>query len=213
MYANITGYAVALGLATAVDTLCSQAYGAGSWMMIGLTVQRTAVIMVLTSLGIYTVWWYCTDILVLLRQDPAISADAGLYVWRLAPALIPYLLFEVLKKYLIAQRIMKPMIYVLLVSNAVDALLCYLYIYPMGMGFLGAPSATATAQCFMLVLGVAVTWKCGYHTKTWPKLSMDILRGWGPYPPLWSAGSDDALLGGQTLQPSAADNLAPCRSS
>ena len=102
-----TGYAVALGLATAVDTLCSQAYGARSWMMIGLTAQRTAVIMIVTSIPIYIVWWNCSRLLILLRQDPVISEDAGQYVWRLAPSLLPYLWFEVMKKYLIAQRVVR----------------------------------------------------------------------------------------------------------
>ena len=177
-YANITGYAVAFGLATAVDTLCSQAYGAGSMMLIGLIVQRAACIMVLTSAPIFVVWYYCADLLILLKQDPAISAEAGQYVWRLAPSLIPYLLFELLKKYLIAQRIMKPMIFILLVTSLCHVLLVYLFIYPLGMGFLGAPSATATAQCIMLALGIFVIHHRGYHKQTWPSLSMDIFRGW-----------------------------------
>ena len=66
--------------------------------LIGLIVQRASCIMTLTSIPIFVCWWYCTDLLVLLKQDPAISADAGEYVWRLAPSLIPYLLFELLKK-------------------------------------------------------------------------------------------------------------------
>ena len=179
-YANITGYAVAFGLATAVDTLCSQAYGAGSLMLIGLVVQRAACIMIVTSMPIFVLWYYCADLLILLKQDPAISAEAGQYVWRLAPSLIPYLLFELLKKYLIAQRIMKPMIVVLLLTSLCHVLLVYLFIYPLGMGFLGAPSATATAQCLMLVIGVLVIYHRGYHKQTWPRLSTDIFRGWLP---------------------------------
>jgi MATE family multidrug resistance protein len=61
--------------------------------------------MVLISIPIFMVWYYCADLLILLKQDPAISADAGRYVWRMAPSLIPYLWFEVMKKWLIAQRI------------------------------------------------------------------------------------------------------------
>ena len=146
--------------------------------LIGLIVQRAVCIMLITSAPIFVVWYYCAELLVVLKQDPAISAEAGQYVWRLAPSLVPYLLFELLKKYLIAQRIMKPMIFILTVTSLVHVLLVYLYIYPLGMGFLGAASATATAQWLMLLLGIFVVYWRGYYKQTWPPLSMDIFRGW-----------------------------------
>ena len=135
--------------------------------------------MILTSVPIYFVWYHCASILVLLKQDPAISKDAGDFVWRLAPSLIPYLLFEVMKKYLIAQRIMKPMIIVLLITNLIHVAFCYLYIYALYLGFLGAPSATATAQIFMLLIRVGLIYWKKYHHKTWPSINMEIFKGWG----------------------------------
>ena len=83
-------------------------------------------------------------------------------------------------RYLIAQRIMKPMIFILLLTSCIHVLLVYLFIYPLDMGFLGAPSATAVAQCSMLVIGVLVIRWRDYHKQTWPPLSMDIFRGWFP---------------------------------
>ena len=40
MTANITGYAIYQGLATSLDTLCSQAYGSGKKHLVGLQFQR-----------------------------------------------------------------------------------------------------------------------------------------------------------------------------
>src|ERR1700761_5549553 len=40
MPANITGYAIYQGLATSLDTLCSQAYGSGKKQLVGLQLQR-----------------------------------------------------------------------------------------------------------------------------------------------------------------------------
>ena len=74
---------------------------------------------------------------------------------------------------------MKPMIFVLVATNLLHVFLCWLYIYPMGMGFLGAPTATATAQYFMLLAGIALIWYKKYHHRTWPSVSMEIFRGWG----------------------------------
>ena len=148
--------------------------------LIGLVVQRSACIMVLTSIPIFIMWWYCADLLIMVKQDPEISADAGVYVWRLAPSLIPYLLFELTKKYLIAQRIMKPMIFILLATSVIHVLLVYLFTYPLDMGFLGPPTATMAAQYLMLLIGLAVIYFRGIYKETWPGLSMEILnlQGW-----------------------------------
>ena len=73
---------------------------------------------------------------------------------------------------------MKPMIFILLVTSVCHVALVWLFTYPLGMGFLGAPTATATAQCLMLAIGIAVVYFRGYYKETWPALSMDIFHGW-----------------------------------
>jgi Na+-driven multidrug efflux pump len=55
--ANVTGWSVFQGLASALDTLCPQAFGAGLKKAVGLHVQRMAGLMLCVSLGV-GVFWY-----------------------------------------------------------------------------------------------------------------------------------------------------------
>lgn len=54
--ANVTGWSMFLGLASALDTLCPQAYGAGLKRAVGLHTQRMAVFLLLTSIPIGILW-------------------------------------------------------------------------------------------------------------------------------------------------------------
>jgi Na+-driven multidrug efflux pump len=49
---NITGYSLAFGMCSALDTLISQAYGAKRYELMGLQAQRAAVILTLFSIPI-----------------------------------------------------------------------------------------------------------------------------------------------------------------
>jgi MATE family multidrug resistance protein len=55
--ANVSGWAVFQGLASALDTLCPQAYGAGSFKMVGLHTQRMAVLLLSSSISIGFFWY------------------------------------------------------------------------------------------------------------------------------------------------------------
>jgi MATE family multidrug resistance protein len=57
--ANVTGWSVFQGLASALDTLCPQAYGAGLPKMVGLYTQRMAILLFCVSLPISLFW--CVD--------------------------------------------------------------------------------------------------------------------------------------------------------
>jgi Na+-driven multidrug efflux pump len=55
--ANVTGWAVFQGLASALDTLCPQAHGARLYKLVGLHTQRMTVLLLLTSIPI-AIFWY-----------------------------------------------------------------------------------------------------------------------------------------------------------
>ena len=56
MIASITGLAIYEGLATSLDTLTSQAYGAGKKHLVGLHVQRMIALTLLVTIPIGAIW-------------------------------------------------------------------------------------------------------------------------------------------------------------
>lgn len=76
------------GLASALETLCGQAYGAEQYEQLGLMLQRGGVIMTIFCIPIALLWLKAEDILLLWHQEPAIAALAGQYMLYLIPGLV-----------------------------------------------------------------------------------------------------------------------------
>jgi MATE family multidrug resistance protein len=61
--ANVTGWSVFQGLASALDTLCPQAFGAGLKKAVGLHVQRMAGLMMCVCVAVGIFWYVLRDFL------------------------------------------------------------------------------------------------------------------------------------------------------
>lgn len=77
MTANITGYAVMQGLATSLDTLCSQAYGSGHKKLVGLQLQRMVYFLWVCCIPIGGIWLSGTAILEHIVPEKETAAMAG----------------------------------------------------------------------------------------------------------------------------------------
>ena len=71
MFASVSAWSIAFGAATALDTLCSQAWtGSHDKTLVGVHLQRALVILSLMLIPIALVWWNATAVLLALNQDP-----------------------------------------------------------------------------------------------------------------------------------------------
>lgn len=80
MTATITGYAIFQGLATALDTLCSQSYGSGHKALVGLHLQRMVYFLLVVSLPVVAIWLYSGPILRSIVPEPGLVEFASLYL-------------------------------------------------------------------------------------------------------------------------------------
>ncbi len=100
---NIVGFAVFEGMATALDTLCAQAYGSGSHTGVGLHVQRMLILMACAAVPIAAIWAASPWILSLFIKQQHLAVMAGTFL-RVSIIGIPgYSSFEALKRFLQAQ--------------------------------------------------------------------------------------------------------------
>ncbi|CAG8444347.1 9244_t:CDS:2 [Ambispora gerdemannii] len=188
MYAAVTGWSVALGASSALDTLCSQAWTSGNPRMVGIFLQRAIVIILLGFCPIAITWWEAESILVLLKQDEKLAHKAGLFLRYLLIGAPAYLVFECLKKYLQAQgkylvySIMKASTYVLIVCSITNAFLNYALVWyePISLGFIGAPVATSITYWLMLILlSLYTVYVDG--SQAWGGWTRACLRDWGSF--------------------------------
>ncbi|KAK3029203.1 hypothetical protein RJ639_039283 [Escallonia herrerae] len=94
-----------MGMASALDTLCGQSFGAEQQHMLGLHAQRAALVLLPVSALLAIIWGNTKTILISIRQDPKISEEAGIYACFMIPSIFAYALLQCLVKFLQAQRI------------------------------------------------------------------------------------------------------------
>ncbi|PYH90605.1 MATE efflux family protein [Aspergillus ellipticus CBS 707.79] len=153
MFAMITAWMIALGGTTALDTLASSTFtGSANKHDLGILLQRGFFVLGLFYIPVAILWAFSEPVFLLLGQDPQLSRDSARFLTCLIPGGLGYLYFEVMKKYLQAQGIMRPGTYVLLITAPFNALLNYLFCYPLHMGLLGAPVATGISYWLSFVL-------------------------------------------------------------
>ncbi|KAL3686055.1 hypothetical protein R1sor_004077 [Riccia sorocarpa] len=169
--AGATGLNVMMGLASALETMCGQAYGAKEYKLTGVFLQRAVFVLVLICIPISFVWWNMGPILMLMGQDPAIAEAAQDFSRFLIPTLFAYAFLQPLVKFLQTQSAVNAMVVVSAFTLAIHVPLCYLLIYHWGFGFRGAAIATGISQwinVLFLVFYVLFSPTC---EKTWTGFS------------------------------------------
>jgi len=68
-----------MGMASALETLCGQAYGAKQYHLFGIQLQRAIFALFCVSIPLAMIWANMGNILAALGQDPLISIEAGKY--------------------------------------------------------------------------------------------------------------------------------------
>ncbi|CAF2075427.1 unnamed protein product [Brassica napus] len=81
-FANITGYSVISGLSTGMEPICGQGYGAKQMKLLGLTLQRTVLLLLSCSVPISFSWLNMRRILLWCGQDEEISSIAKIPSFR-----------------------------------------------------------------------------------------------------------------------------------
>lgn len=155
MWANSTGFAVIQGLATALDTLMAQAYGAGVYLRLGRLAQRGFCILAIVCVPISLSWWFSGYVMQHLGQDSQTVALAERYCRALLPGLLPAVAFEVAKKYLQAQGIVWPTMAAAAGGALFNGILAVTLVFHSSLGLMGAPVATASAYWAMACISLA----------------------------------------------------------
>ncbi|KAA8539497.1 hypothetical protein F0562_026189 [Nyssa sinensis] len=142
-FANITGYSVLKGLATGMEPICCQAYGAKKWPILSGTYKRALCLLFLTAIPISLLWLNMEPILLWLGQDQNITSVAKIYLTYSIPELLAHAHLHPLRTFLRTQNLNRP----LTISAACAMILhlpinYYLVVY-LNLGVKGVALASA----------------------------------------------------------------------
>uniref|UniRef100_K3ZSL7 Protein DETOXIFICATION n=1 Tax=Setaria italica TaxID=4555 RepID=K3ZSL7_SETIT len=149
---QVFAYGLMLGMGSAVETLCGQAYGAEKYEMLGVYLQRSTVLLMATGVPLAVMYAFSEPILLLLGQSPEIAGAAAEFAYGLIPQIFAYAANFPIQKFLQAQSIVAPSAYILAASFVLHVALSWLAVYVLGLGLLGA-SLTLSLTWWVLVLG------------------------------------------------------------
>ncbi|CAN6216947.1 unnamed protein product [Urochloa humidicola] len=175
-FATVTGLSLLLGMASALDTLCGQAFGARQYYLLGIYKQRAMFLLTIVSIPLAVIWFYTGEILLLFGQDPDIAAEAGTYARWMIPALFAYGLLQCHVRFLQTQNIVVPVMASAGAAAACHIVVCWVLVYGLGLGNKGAALSNAISYwVYVAVLAVYVRISSTCK-ETWTGFSMEAFH-------------------------------------
>ncbi|KAL9671598.1 hypothetical protein QQ045_009168 [Rhodiola kirilowii] len=174
---QVFAYGVMLGMGSAVETLCGQAYGAHRYNMLGVYLQRSTILLMATGIPLSLIYIFSKPLLILLGQSKEIASEASIFVFGLIPQIFAYAANFPIQKFLQSQSIVAPSAYISLGTLVIHLLLSWLVIYQLGYGLIGA-SLVLSFSWWLVVILQFVYILCSKKCKsTWKGFSPQAFTG------------------------------------
>ncbi|KAL6660981.1 hypothetical protein ACP70R_000365 [Stipagrostis hirtigluma subsp. patula] len=165
---------ITMGMGSALETLCGQAYGAKQLHMLGVYLQRSWIILNAMSVLMLPLYLFATPILRFFHQDAEIAALAGRVALYMIPQLFAYACNFPIQKFLQAQSKVMAMAAVSAVALVFHVALTWVLVVPLRMGLAGLAVAL-NASWWLVVLGQLAYILMGYCPGAWNGLDDCIL--------------------------------------
>lgn len=175
-FANVSGFTLLMGMASALETLCGQAYGAKQYHLLGIYLQRAIFVLFCVSIPVAVVWAYMDSILIACGQDPLISFEAGEYARWMIPSLFAYSALLPLTRYLQTQSIVFPMMLCSAITLCFHVPICWALVYKTGLGNKGAALANSISNCVNLALVLLYIKASPACKRTWTSFTWEALH-------------------------------------
>ena len=178
LYVNATGYVIGLGLIGGIDTFCSQSYGAKQYRITGIYVNIGR----LVTIGFFICMclpciFFSEKLMLFIGQSPEVALHASKFSYSMIPSLFFAMQYNCSVRYLQAMQVFLPGMIITCFTASLHSLWCYIFIYWMEYGLIGAGFAIGVTQLlnFVLVtLYIHYYDKCPESSSYFPKESFDF---------------------------------------
>ncbi|TMW87896.1 hypothetical protein EJD97_019304 [Solanum chilense] len=177
-FANITGYSILSGLSMGMEPICVQAFGAKRYKILGISLQRTILLLLLISIPISSLWCNMEKILVFCGQRHDIAIEAQNYIFYSLPDLITLSFLHPLRIYLSSQSIIMPLTYCAALASLVHIPINYLLVIVLNLGIKGVALSGVWTNFNLVGSLIAYIVVSKVYINTWSSISFDCFKGW-----------------------------------
>ncbi|KAJ6843499.1 putative MATE efflux family protein [Iris pallida] len=165
-------FGLMLGMASALETLCGQAYGAKKFHMLGIYMQRSWIVLFLCALLLVPVYVFAAPLLKLAGQPDDLADQAGrLCLWFL-PMHFSFALLFPLQRFLQCQLKNSVNAVTTVVALAVHIFISWFFVERLRLGIV-ATALTLDFSWWVTVLGQFGYVVCGGCPISWKGFSME----------------------------------------
>ncbi|KAJ0013915.1 hypothetical protein Pint_20801 [Pistacia integerrima] len=157
---------ITLGMSSATETLCGQAFGAGQYHMMGIYLQRSWIVSTSAATIFVPVFIFATQIFKLLGEEDDIATEAGIISLWFIPVLYSTVFSSTMQMFLQAQLNNFVIIWLTVATFAIHVLLSWILVYLLNYGIPGAMVAM-NISFWLLVFGEFVYILGGWCPDAW----------------------------------------------
>ena len=139
---NLIVFSFGVGLCGAIDTLVSQAFGRKDFIMCGVLLNSSRIIITILFVPQMIVLLFSEQIFIAMGLPEESSKIAFIYIWATLIGSYSSMMFECTRRYLLAVGIYAPIMYILVATLFTHILTLYLLTFVWELGILGIGIAT-----------------------------------------------------------------------
>ncbi|XP_047342532.1 protein DETOXIFICATION 27-like [Impatiens glandulifera] len=169
-------FGLLLGMASALETLCGQAYGGKKYNMLGVYLQRSWIVLFSCCFLLLPLYIYATPILKLLGEPDDVAELSGSIALWLIPLHFSFAFVFPVQRFLQSQLHTAVLAWNSSIVFILHIFFSWLFIYPLDLGIVGAALALNLSWwlTFAGMFGYTLSGVCG---ETWTGFSIQAFSG------------------------------------
>ncbi|XP_022950624.1 protein DETOXIFICATION 27-like isoform X1 [Cucurbita moschata] len=169
-------FGLMMGMASALETLCGQAYGAKKHYMLGVYLQRSWMVLFICCVLLLPALVFASSILKVIGEPDDLADLAGVLARWLIPLHFSLAFYFPLQRFLQSQVKARAIMWVAMVGLAVHVAASWVFVGLLKMGVVGIAVA-CNISWWVLPIGLMAYTTCGGCPNTWTGFSVEALTG------------------------------------
>lgn len=159
-----------------LEMLCGQAYGRKQYHLLGIYLQRSWVVLFLSSIALLPLFVFLAPVLKLIGQPASLAELTGQVALWLIPMHLSFVFQFTLMRFLQCQLKTSVIAWVSGAVLVLHVILSWIFVYKMRVGIVGI-ALTLDFSWWMSVLGMFIYSVCGWCPNSWTGFSRAAFTG------------------------------------